>query len=848
MVSVEWSEQVTPWWVRSQAPWRGALFSRLILDGAHPGEQRVQRLRDEIMARPGGKAGVISIERARLMTASYKETEGEPETIRRALALDHVLRHISLPLSPYQLLVGTCATGVNAVEVEPEFHTTWLDETVTIGGRTMTELDALEARPSGAYVLDPAAKEELLSEILPYWRGRDQKAVFMREVARNYPEALAYFQDSQVFAHIVGVGLCHTIQDYASVLAKGLDGLKAEIQAQMETLDPAHPSAIVDFERRNLYQAMLILADATIAYAERYAQMMEAMAQSEEPARAGELREMARICRKVPARPAESWWEALQSWTILHAVTLIVEGGSSHSAGRFDQYMLPYLERDLAAGRCTRERAQELLECFFVKFCERQFLRGVAGSRSVTGMRANDKLTIGGTDRYGRDATNDLSYMCLEAQAHVHLNDPNVSVRLHRNTPDDFLRCALEVVRLGGGLPQLISDEVIVPALISLCGVSLGDARDYADIGCQENGTDPNMDGEADCNGRTNAGYFNFAKVVELALFDGVNLMNGVQAGPRTGDPRTFATMAEFAQAVRRQLEYGVRMNVIFNNAFTYTFRRVTPTVYHSLMHPGPRRKGIDYSEGGCKYNWTGAIGVGLANAADSLAAVEHLVYETKTVTWDELLAALRANWEGYEEVRRACLGAPKYGADDERGDRWAKFIADAFCDAYEQCESAHGGRFVAGFFSMGHYITRGEVTAATPDGRRRGEALADSGVSPSVYAPVVGPTATHRSVARVVDAYRMVNGITFNQRLSQTAVSNPREVAKWADLVRAYVDLGGQAVQYTVVDGRALREAQRHPERYQDLIVRVGGYSARFVDLGRDMQDTVIARAEQQL
>jgi formate C-acetyltransferase len=306
--------------------------------------------------------------------------------------------------------------------------------------------------------------------------------------------------------------------------------------------------------------------------------------------------------------------------------------------------------------------------------------------------------------------------------------------------------------------------------------------------------------------------------------------------------------MDEFAAAVARQLRHGVAMYVTFNNAYDYAFRRVTPTVYHSLMHPGPRRTGIDYCEGGCKYNWTGATSVGLANAADSMAAVEHLIYETRAATWDDLLAALKANWEGYADLRRLCLAAPKYGTDDPRADRWAKFILDTFFDALEQHGTPHGGRFVGGLYTMGHYITRGELTAATPDGRRRGEMLADSGCAPSPYAPAKGPTATHRSAARALDAWRSVNGVTFNQRLSQSAVASPRDVAKWANLVRGFVELGGQSVQYLVADRDALVEAQRHPERYRDLLVRVGGYSALFVELSREVQDSIIARAEQQL
>jgi pyruvate-formate lyase len=436
--------------------------------------------------------------------------------------------------------------------------------------------------------------------------------------------------------------------------------------------------------------------------------------------------------------------------------------------------------------------------------------------------------------------------MLLEAHAHVHLNDPNLAVRLHHNTPDDFLKCALQVVRLGGGLPILINDEVIVPALVSRCGVALEHARHYADLGCQENVTDPNMTG-ADTNGRTNAGWFNLVKPVELALYNGINPMHGKQVGPCTGDPRRFTSMEQFMEAVTVQLEHAVAMNVIMNNVGDFVFARYFPCVFHNLMHPGPQRTGVDINAGGCLYNWTGALGVGTANAGDCLAAIDNLIFQTKATTWDELLAALEADWEGYEDLRRRAIQAPKYGCDNDYADGWTKRLLDLWFDAYERHTTPRGGRFVCGLISMGSYLGLGELVGATPDGRKRGEKLADS-TSPSPYAPAAGPTATHRSAAKAIDTYRTPNGITFNQRFTQANLSTERDLSKWADLVRTYIDAGGQQGQYTVVDSQALRLAQERPQDYKDLIVRVGGYSARFVELSKELQDSIIARAEQQL
>jgi pyruvate-formate lyase len=392
-------------------------------------------------------------------------------------------------------------------------------------------------------------------------------------------------------------------------------------------------------------------------------------------------------------------------------------------------------------------------------------------------------------------------------------------------------------------LPILINDEAIIPALVGSCNVDLKDARNYGDVGCQENITDPNFGG-ADMNGRCNSGWINLPKPIELALFNGRNPLNNRQVSPQTGDPRSFSTMPDFLQAVKTQIEFAVKMNVIANNVYDYTFTRYYPLVFHNLMHPGPRHSGIDMNDGGCKYNSTGCLAIGTANAGDILSAVEFLIFKTKTAGWDELLTALQNNWAGHEELRRKAIAAPKYGCDDEYADGWVRTMLGMYYDAYESHATTHGGHFVTGLISMSNYVPVGKYTGATPDGRMSGEPLADS-TSPSVYAPVAGPTAAHRSMARAIDPYRVPNGITFNQRFNSTAVMSERELSKWSDLVREFVDACGVEAQYTVVDSSTLREAQKNPNEYRDLFVRVGGYSAVFVELSPEVQDTIIARAE---
>jgi len=304
-----------------------------------------------------------------------------------------------------------------------------------------------------------------------------------------------------------------------------------------------------------------------------------------------------------------------------------------------------------------------------------------------------------------------------------------------------------------------------------------------------------------------------------------------------------FRSMDEFFEAVRRQLEFAVRVNCIFNNVMDWTFANWHPLPVLDLLHPGPRKKGIDYENGGCKYNWTGAIAVGLGSAADSLAAIEWLVYDKKLVTMDELLKAMDNNWVGYEEVRGKCQQAPKYGRDDDYADKWATRISNAWMDEYEKHRTAHGGIFVGGLFSMTTYVFIGGETWATPDGRGKGEPLS-SGIDPCNAVDLEGPTLLHKSAAKL-DTWRSTNGIAFNCKFTTAAVSGEAELSRWANLVRTYILLGGQAVQYTVVDNEALKDAQKHPEKYKDLIVRTGGYSALFIELDKETQDTIIARAE---
>lgn len=828
------------WWNRAKVPITGSLFDQAILKPEHPEEIRIQRLRDRIFR---DKDSRISIERAKLMTASYRSSEGDPPMIRRARAIARVFREIPISIEEDELLAGRAGAFPGGAEIDPEFHSTWLAEEVSINGTEMREIDALTSRDYERYSIDPCDMKELTEDIFPYWFNRTHQSHILNELETCYPDALTYLQNTKAHLPLLGTGVCHTVQDYLSVIEKGINGLKEEILGCMKTIDPANPEGVEFHSQMNCYRAMLIVADAVIDHSQRYAVHAKALSEREsDPRRAAEFREIAGICARIPLYPAKTFREAIQSLHLMHALTHLAEGGASHSPGRIDQYLYPYLKNDLDMGVIPLETAQALLERLFIRFNDRINVLSCEAAEGRAGFRANDNITIGGVDSEGADATNLLSHMVLEACAHIHLGDPPLSVRLHKDTPDDFLKKTLEVLRLGGGMPKILNDGVLIPAFVA-AGISIRDARNYADLGCQENVIDPNCGDRADTNGRTNAGYFNLLKMVELAVFNGINPANGVQAGPRTGEPEQMESMEDFFSAVCLQLEAGIRSNVIINNVIEYCFHQYTPSPFHNLMHPGTRRSGVDYSRGGCRYNWTGATGVGLANATDSMAVIDDLVYRKKDLTWRNLKTAIEKDWQGFEVLRRKCMAVPKFGMDEELPDYWAKRYSDAFFDEYESHPTPRGGKFLCGFYSMGTYITLGKHTGATPDGRMSGERLAD-GMSPSHYIRPKGVTASHLSVSKI-DSGRTINGVTYIQHMNVGHLLKDRELATWADLVRTFIHIGGQCVQYQVVSADELREAKQHPERYPDLLVRIGGYSALFTRLSPELQDAIIGRVE---
>lgn len=827
------------WWEKKGLKLEGKFLSHLVLSSDSQAESRIQRIRNYLLEAKGPK---ISIARAVLFTEAYRKHEKEPVPIRKAKAFYHVMQNIPIPLIPGQLLVGTPASFYGAIELDPEYYTGWL-----LSKSCSNDINQLQNLPTRNIMPVDVSQSDLKvleDEILPFWEDICLSSHIWKELHASYPQVEDFINESQVFMTNFGKGFSHTIQDYKSVATKGLRYLKAEIGRQR---DAAAQDKLSDNEiaRFHMYEAMLICADALICYANRCADLCEQALNSTDAVYHRELKAMAEICRKVPEFPAESWQEALQAIHFAHMATFLTDAGVSHSLGRMDYYLYPLYRQWVGEGAQTPQEAQELLECFYLKCYEYQSLRDEKTAMGLAGDRTNDKITLGGLDENGFDITNDLTYRFLEACAHVHLKEPNISLRVHKNSPEDLILSALEVVRLGSGLPQFINDDVIIDSLMTSVGVDLKDARNYADIGCQENVIDPNNSPSgADSNGHNNAGFFNLVKVLELALYNGTNQVNQKQVGPLTGDTESFVTMDEFIAAFIEQLKYAIGMNVSMNKIVEYHYANTFSNPYLNLMHPGPRKSGLDYVQGGCRYNWVGAVGVGLATLADSLMVIEEMIFNKKKCSWKQMLSALQSDWKGYESLRDFSLSLPRYGASGKRAQFWARWLTGQFSLEYEKYSLQRGpvkAKFVIGLFSMGIYLPMGKDVSATPDGRFAGQMLSGS-VAPSVYASSDGYTATHNA-ASGIHTEKAPNGIVFNQVMPFNIVSRHVDLEKWAVLLRTYFELGGMSVQYSVVNRDELKIAQKHPDLYKDLIVRVGGYSARFVDLSREIQDEFIAR-----
>jgi formate C-acetyltransferase len=775
------------------------------------------KLRDRFMAHEPS----VCHERAAIVTDCYARLAGGLSPILlRAHALAAVLNGMSVFIGPDELIVGNQASRPRAAPIFPEYSWEWILE----------ELNSLPERTADRFAVS-AETRDVLRAVMPRWQGKS----FRDRAIRALPEEVLRAHHSLLFLLTsMGCGVGHLAPDYSRVLSRGLEVIAEEAREQLAALDLTDPAAI---RRREFCQAAAIVAEAAIRFARRFAEHAEQMAAAEtRPEYRAELSEIARICRKVPARPAETFHEALQAFWFVHLIIQIESNGHSISPGRFDQYMTPAYEAGCAAGCLTRDRAQELLDCLWIKFNEIMKLRDKTASIGFGGYPLFQNLIVGGQTRDGRDATNELSYLCLEATRRTRLPQPSLSVRIHADTPREFLRAATDLAREGLGLPAFFNDESIVPVLQNM-GVPLAEARDYAEVGCVE----PQVSGKT--NGYYPAGFLNLGKVLTLALHNGTDPATGERLGPADPAFRGFAGYAEVVAALDRQLDHAIRLLVTGVNILDELHGQLAPNPFVSLFVDDCLAQGLAYEQGGAIYNYTGPNSVGLANVADALMAIKRLVFAERRVEMAALLAMLDQDFAGHEGGRLLLLNrAPKYGNDDDEVDGIARGLANRILRGFKQYRNPRGGRYEPGLQSISAHALFRDAVAATPDGRTARMLLADGGISPAQGRDRRGPTAVIRSAAKL-DHREASNGTLLNIKLSPESVAGEAGIENLAALIRTYFQLGGQHVQFNVINSAVLRDAQAHPEQYRDLVVRVAGFSVLFTSIDRVLQEDIIER-----
>lgn len=785
---------------------------------------RLSRLYAELL----GATKEICIQRARHLT-EYMKGSGiwfEPPVVRRSRAVAHILRNLEVRIYPDELLVGSITSKRIGALIYPEF----------VGVLIWPELVKLGERAVDSLQISDEEIEELDQEIFPFWM--DKVLAWHTQEYLSPPEPLSLLFKGGFFVLTEAAGISHTAPDFEKLIAVGLEGIKEEAGKRIKELNVTPAGDPEQFRGRSFYRAVEIVCDGVIEFAGRYhAEALRLAEEETDPQRRSELLEIARICAVVPAKPATSFREALQSIWLMEVALHQENYEQALCLGRADQYLYPYYKRDLEKGLLTEDEAVELLGCLFVKMSEFVPLFAENLALLFSGFPANPSITFGGVTPEGADATNDLSYLLLETRELLQTRHPNLHARVHRGSPGEYLEKVCEVVKHGGGMPALVNDDVIIPALMKK-GIKQEDARDYVIIGCVE------ISVPRKTFGSTDAALMSLPICLEMALSNGRSPVMREEIGPKTGDPRGFSSIDDVLNAFRQQVAYMVEQMIIGLNALGIAHRELYPSPLLSSLIEGCLERGQDVTGGGAVYNFTGVQGVGVADVADSLAAIDRLVFMEQQTTMDELMKALEDNFEGHEQLLHLIRNrVPKYGNDDEHADMYARRVAELFCQEVGKHANPRDGVYLPGFLSMTNHKGFGKFVGALPSGRRALETLAN-GISPCDGWDKKGPTAYLKSVARV-DYAQATNGVAVNLKFNPAYLRGATGTRNLSSLIRTYFGLGGMHLQLNSVDRQTLLDAQEDPTKHPGLMVRVAGYSAYFADLTREVQDEIIARTE---
>jgi len=783
--------------------------------------ERIKKLRENSLeAKPA-----VSSERARIVTDAYRRPEIERASIpvQRALVFKDLMEKKAIFIEDGELIVGERGPAHKATPTYPE-----------VCCHSLSDLEILNSRPKTSYAVDEETLQLYQDEIIPFWRGRSLRDRLLAAMTPEWKDAyeagiFTEFMEQRTPGHTV-------LGD--KIYTKGLLDIKKDIEESLARIDFYNDPEALD--RKEELEAMSIAADGLMIYASRYAELARSLAAEEKsPQRKKELEKTAEVCDWVPAHAPRDFWEALQYYWFVHVgVTTEYNTWDSFNPGRLDQHLYPFYKKGLDEGSLTRDGAKELLEAFWVKFNNQPAPPKVGVTAEESGTYTDFALiNVGGLKPDGSDGANELSYLILDVIEEMRILQPSSMVQMSAKNPDSLLLRALKIVRTGFGQPSIFNSEAIVQELMRQ-GKTVEDARQGGSSGCVEAGA---FGHEA----YILTGYFNLPKVLEITLNNGVDPRTGKKIGLETGDPRNFGSFEELISAFGKQLKHFIDIKIRGNNVIEKLYATYLPAPFLSLFIDDCVAKGKDYHDGGARYNTRYIQGVGLGTITDMLASLKYNVFDQKTVALDELLRALGQNFKGYERLRDRLLNkTPKFGNDDDYADELARRVFDLYFGLIDGRPTVCGGKYRINLLPTTVHVYFGKVTGATPDGRLAGEPVSE-GISPVQGMDRKGPTAVIKSEGKL--DHIKTGGTLLNQKFTPQLLADDEGLEKLKDLIRSYFKLMGHHIQFNVVTAETLREAQKHPEKYRDLIVRVAGYSDYFVDCAKELQDEIIRRTEHQ-
>lgn len=770
---------------------------------------RITLLKEKMLNEPR----YVSIEQARIITRIYQENESLSIPKKRALSLKAALEELEIGVEKEELIVGNRTKGVRYGVVFPESGCSWVNK----------EFETLPTRPQDKFRIKKEDVKEFKEIIYPYWQDRSLEDV----IKENYGEeinAIAKVVKINQKDHAQG----HICPDTKTWLELGPKGLMTKAYEKLKNCDE---------NQKEFYECTIIVLEGVCHFMMRYHDYILTMLESLEDDNKKSLQRVADICANLASRPAQSFHEAVQSLWFLFVVLHMESNASSFSPGRMDQYLYPYYQKDIEKGIISKQEALEILECLWLKFNQIVYLRNQHSAKYFAGFPIGFNIAIGGIDENGCDIYNELSLLLLKAQYHLGLPQPNLSVRLNKNSSHELIQEAIKVVAKGSGMPQFFNDEAIVNSMIKDLGIEEKDARNYAIVGCVELTTHGNNLGWSD------AAMFNLNKALELTMNHGKCLLTNEPIGLDLGSIETYESFEDLENAFQKQIDYFIEKMMKAEIVVEKAHQDCLPTAFLSTVIDSCLEKGVDVTRGGAKYNLSGIQMIQIANLADSLAAIKVLVYDEKMITRHELLEALQADFKGYEIIQTMLLNkVPKYGNDvkwvDELGAKWAGYFRERMKDY----TNYRGGLYHTGMYTVSAHVPMGENVGASSDGRNALTPLADGGMSPVYGRDMAGPTAVLKSVSRMKDSYT-TNGGLLNMKFLPEFFKAETGMMKFENFLRAFVDLKIPHIQFNVVRREDLLDAKLHPEQHRSLTIRVAGYTAYFVELAGKLQDEIIER-----